>query len=144
MSDFIGVKIALVHNNELLVIQRDDKPGLRFAGLWDFAGGGREGRETPEECVIREVAEELGLNLSPSRIAWKSVHPAMHDSSIDAYFMVAAINEEDIANIVFGDEGQGWKMMSIDEFMKSEDVVPALKGRLDTYLQSAQLGDEAL
>ena len=53
MTDFIGVKIALLTNaDRLLVIQRDNKSGLQFAGLWDLPGGGREGQETPLECIL--------------------------------------------------------------------------------------------
>jgi 8-oxo-dGTP diphosphatase len=138
MNNFVGVKIALINNDELLVIQRDDKPNLRYAGLWDFAGGSREEDETPFECVAREVDEELGLTLNQKSVVWEKMHPAMHDPSIDAYFMVAPITDEEIANVIFGDEGQGWKMMKINEFMQSNEVVEPLKGRLSDYL-NAQL-----
>lgn len=140
MSDFIGVKIALINNDKLLMIQRDDKPGLRYAGLWDFPGGGREYDETPEECVIREVDEELGIKVSLEQITYRKVHPAMHDPKLNAYFMVAEIPDKGIENIVFGDEGQGWKMFSFDEFMNSNEVVEPLKGRLKTYLDAKVQG----
>ena len=136
MTDFIGVKIALINNDRVLMIQRDDKPGLRYAGLWDFPGGGREDNETPEECVIREVSEELGIVLTSDQILHKRLHPAMHDPRLNGYFTVAKISDNDIENIVFGDEGQGWKMLDIDEFMNSNEVVEPLKGRLKTYLDS--------
>ena len=137
MADFIGAKIALIHDNKLLMIQRDDKPGLRYAGLWDFPGGAREENETPEECVTREVNEELGIVLNPEQIIWKSIHPAMHDASLSAYFMVANISDTEIKNIVFGDEGQGWKMFSVDEFTNSNEVVEPLKGRLKSYFEAS-------
>lgn len=44
----------------VLLQQRDDKPGLPFAGMWTFFGGAVEAGETPEQAVYREVAEELG------------------------------------------------------------------------------------
>lgn len=34
-------------------------------GEWDFPGGGIEGSETPEEAAVREMAEEIGLNIEP-------------------------------------------------------------------------------
>lgn len=137
MNDFIGVKIALLKDDEVLVILRDDKPGLRNANLWDCPGGGREDNETPFECVAREVDEELRIKLNPDSIIWEKTYPAMHDSSLTAYFMVAKINDSDIKSIVFGDEGQGWKMMSIDDFMSDPTVIEPLKGRLKDYLESA-------
>jgi 8-oxo-dGTP diphosphatase len=137
MNDFIGVKIALLKDDEVLVILRDDKPGLRNANLWDCPGGGREDNEAPFECVAREVDEELRIKLNSDSIIWEKTYPAMHDPSLTAYFMVAKINDSDIKGIVFGDEGQGWKMMSIDDFMSDPSVIEALKGRLKDYLESA-------
>lgn len=136
MRDFTGVKIALIKDDELLVIQRDNKPQLPYAGLWDFAGGGREADETPFECVAREVQEELGITITQASVLWQKVYPAMRDSSVDAYFMVAPITNEQIATIVFGNEGQGWKLMRIEEFMNSDAVVEPLKERLADYFRS--------
>lgn len=136
--DFIGVKGALVYEGMLVVIQRDNKPGLRFAGLWDFPGGGREGNETPFECLNREVFEELHMHLKKSAVVWETTHPAMYDPSLLAYFIVIPITKADVDSIVFGDEGQGWKLMDVDEFMDSKEVVPDLKGRLQPYLDSGQ------
>ena len=136
MINFIGVKIALINDDKLLMIQRDNKPSLRYAGLWDFPGGGREDNETPEECIIREVDEELGIKLSPQQITYRKVHSAMHDPSLNAYFMVAKITDKDIEGIIFGNEGRGWRMFGFDEFMNSNQVVGPLKGRLETYFET--------
>jgi 8-oxo-dGTP diphosphatase len=135
MIDFIGVKAALLlENQKLVLIRRDNKPGLRFAGLWDFPGGSREDDETPFECVSREIKEELGIELRENSIIWQKVHPAMHDSKLSAYFMVIKVTNDDVSEIKFGDEGQGWKLVTINEFMNSNDGVEPLKGRLQDYL----------
>jgi len=136
IDGFIGVKVALVHNDNVLMIQRDDKPGLAFANLWDFPGGGRDGDETPEECAAREISEELGIDISGRPIIWRTKHPAMINPELEAYFMVIEIARDDIAVIVFGDEGQGWKMMPIDTIMRSDEVVPFLPGRLGPWLEA--------
>jgi len=133
---FSGVKIALLLGDKLLVIQRDNKPGLPFAGLWDLAGGGREGDESPEQCASREVKEELGISLSENDIIYKKIHLSIHDMTVKHYFMAARINQHQIDNIVFGDEGQGWKLIPIGEFLSADDVVGPLKGRLQDYLDS--------
>lgn len=134
MDDFIGVKVALLVNDQLVVIQRDNKPGLRFAGLWDFPGGGRENQESIFDCAVREIKEELGITLRPDSIIWQAEFPAMHDPRLTAYFLVANVNEDDVKNIRFGNEGSGWKLMRIDDFMKATDVVEPLKERLQGYL----------
>jgi 8-oxo-dGTP diphosphatase len=96
MNDFVGVKIALLIENQLVMILRDNKPGLRFAGMWDFPGGGREGDESPEECIKRELKEELALELPKDSLVWENETEAMHDSNLKAYFLVAKLTSNDI------------------------------------------------
>ncbi|MBE7185935.1 MAG: (deoxy)nucleoside triphosphate pyrophosphohydrolase [Methylobacterium mesophilicum] len=51
---------ALVDSdNRVLIAQRPE--GKSLAGLWEFPGGKVEPGETPEETVIRELQEELGV-----------------------------------------------------------------------------------
>lgn len=46
---------------EILVAKR--KPGGLLGGLWEFPGGKQEIHESLEECVVREVREELGIEI---------------------------------------------------------------------------------
>lgn len=48
---------------ELLLYKRDNKPGIPFPGHWDLIGGHVEEGETPEEALVREVKEELDIDL---------------------------------------------------------------------------------
>jgi 8-oxo-dGTP diphosphatase len=47
----------------LLIYLRDDKPEIPFPNHWDFFGGHLEADETPEQALLREVREELGVRL---------------------------------------------------------------------------------
>jgi 8-oxo-dGTP diphosphatase len=48
---------------ELFLALRDNKPGIPFPNHWDLIGGHVEKGETPEEALIREVKEELDIDL---------------------------------------------------------------------------------
>ena len=49
---------------EILLYLRDNKPDIPFPNYWDLIGGHVEEGETPEEALLREVKEELDINLT--------------------------------------------------------------------------------
>jgi 8-oxo-dGTP diphosphatase len=55
--------ILLNEECKVLLHLRDDKPTILYPNMWVLPGGYIEDGETPEQCVIREMAEELGLEL---------------------------------------------------------------------------------
>ncbi len=65
-APLVGRKILLVAacalidaDNRVLIAQRPQ--GKTLAGLWEFPGGKVESGETPEETLVRELEEELGI-----------------------------------------------------------------------------------
>jgi 8-oxo-dGTP diphosphatase len=46
-------------DGRVLLAQRPE--GKQLAGLWEFPGGKVEPGETPEQCIIRELHEEIGI-----------------------------------------------------------------------------------
>ena len=127
---FTGAKVALFLGSDLLVIQRDDNKDIPFPGYFDFPGGGREGTETPLQCVIRETHEEVGLHLSAPDFIWSRRYGK-------SWFFVALRPPEDADLIRFGDEGQGWRLMSPGIYLESPLAVPNFAIRLRHYLNAS-------
>ena len=60
--------VALIDvDGRVLIAQRPE--GKSMAGLWEFPGGKVEPGETPEEALIRELHEELGIDTWESCLA---------------------------------------------------------------------------
>lgn len=133
--DFQGCKIALICGDKVLTILRDDKENIPWPNMWELPGGGREGNESPFECAAREVYEELGIHLDEDCLLWSKIYPSVIFKDKQSVFMVGQLRQEQFDSIVFGDEGQGYKLMSIDEFLGSDKVVPQLQERLKDYLK---------
>ena len=72
---------ALVdRDNRVLIAQRP--AGKALAGLWEFPGGKVQAGETPEAALVRELREELGIEvcepcLAPFTFA-SHAYPAFH------------------------------------------------------------------
>src|SRR5881409_3321220 len=52
---------VVFRQGQVLITQR--RPGGHLGGLWEFPGGKRESGETFEECLQRELREELGIEV---------------------------------------------------------------------------------
>ena len=62
------VACALVDvDGRVLICQRPE--GKQLAGLWEFPGGKVEAGETPEEALIRELKEELAIEVKKACLA---------------------------------------------------------------------------
>ena len=72
---------VIKRDNRILICQRarDDD----YALLWEFPGGKLEEGETPEQCIVREIAEELDLDIRVNGILAETKH---NDGEQDVHF----------------------------------------------------------
>lgn len=60
---YVATALIFDCDHKLLIYQRDDKPGIAYPNHWDLFGGIIEEGESPEQALVREVQEELGITL---------------------------------------------------------------------------------
>ena len=96
-------------------------------------GGGREGLESPRECVRRELFEEFGLELSPELVCYER---AYGDAPAMAWFFAATLPESSLESVRFGSEGQYWARMAPQAFLAADDAPPPLQARLRDCLNA--------
>lgn len=132
-DEFLGAKAAVFIGDYLLVYQRDR--GVPWPGYWDFPGGGREGDESPQACLRREVFEEFGLSVEEADFTWGRAVCSMVEPSKTAWFFVLQLPAESAHLIRFGDEGQQWALMAPCDVANMPNLVPALRERLSLWLQ---------
>jgi mutator protein MutT len=72
-SSSIDVAAGLVfRDGRLLITQRHAEAHL--GGLWEFPGGKREPNESFEQCLARELSEELGIEVSVGELVESLTH----------------------------------------------------------------------
>lgn len=69
----LNVAAALIVKSGCVFAARK-KPGLPLAGYWEFPGGKVESGETPEQCLERELLEELGIRCQVGALLGESVY----------------------------------------------------------------------
>lgn len=75
---FIGVAVVWNEQRQILIDRR--RPGGALGSLWEFPGGKVEPGETVEECIKREVWEEIGVTIEVGEhlITIEHVYPHLH------------------------------------------------------------------
>jgi 8-oxo-dGTP diphosphatase len=82
------VAAAVIRKDGRILIARR-KEGQAHEGLWEFPGGKIEENETPQECLVREIEEELGLTVRAGPVVAQSEDHSGHGS-----FVILAVQAE--------------------------------------------------
>ncbi|MFE2326105.1 NUDIX hydrolase [Streptomyces sp. NPDC059385] len=98
----------IVQNGRVLMARRREREGKL---LWAFPGGGIEAGETPEEAAVREVAEEVGLEVAAQQVLGDRVHPqsGVHMTYVACSVVsgeASVVDDEELAEVLWLEHGQ--------------------------------------
>lgn len=78
------------HQGRYLIARR--KPGGHLAGFWEFPGGKREPGESLEECLRRELFEELNIRVDVP-VPYRIIRHEYPGKTVELHFFRCAIEE---------------------------------------------------
>ena len=75
----VGAAGIIRKHGKILIAQRKKESWME-PNKWEFPGGKVEPNESYEECLIREIQEELGIIISIDRLFMKTTHTYMKNN----------------------------------------------------------------
>lgn len=66
MNPLLVTAAIIEHEGKILLTQR--KADAPYPLLWEFPGGKLEPMEDPRDCIVREIREELGIEVEPGQV----------------------------------------------------------------------------
>ena len=113
----VSMGIILDSEGKILIAQRNLQKN--FGGMWEFPGGKQEANESPEDALIRELKEELSIDVEVLR----SFPPYdFRDESIEVSFY--PIQCKIIGGMIVNHEHEEVKFISLEEIDNFEFAPP--------------------
>jgi mutator protein MutT len=120
---------VIIRNNEILLIRRTRQNAAGRIDNWlSIPGGGLEPGETPQQAVVRELQEELELNVKIDSFLAKQDVPT--DESRHYYFLCSIL------------EGEPCILEESEEYARMQDKAPNTYAVEWTKLNSSKLPNE--
>lgn len=118
----------IIRENKILLMNRNKEP---YMGWWAFPGGKVEQGESTLNAVVREISEEIGLDISPS--LYCNLFEDLTDSGkiIDQFDLYYHISMLDSFQVNPNAEGE-FRWFELHDV--PEDMVPSDKKILEIYL----------
>ena len=118
-------------DRRLLIYLRDDKAGIPFPNHWDLFGGHLETGETPDQALVREVKEELGITLQEWQF-FRRFHCAVGDAYPNVKHIYWAVVPHDPRELTLN-EGQRLRSISVAE-LKTIKFANVLGSIIDDFV----------
>ena len=121
---------VIMHGGRLLLATRPK--GTHLEGHWEFPGGKVKADETLAACIIRELQEELGLQVRQAFLLFEVLHH-YPEKTIRLHFLLCDI---DLAQTFCPQEGQRFAWFQADQ-LPLQTMVPADRKTVD-YIRQGQ------
>ncbi len=115
-----SVAVAIVHETRMLIVKRSKKLTV-FDGYWQIPGGKAKTDEDYTKTAIREIKEELSLDLDEAALKhlsdFYSADISNKDTTIAIHLFICEVASEDL-EVVLNEEDEAWKWIdfSSNEF----------------------------
>ncbi len=119
----IRVAAALIFDdqNKIIISRRPD--GSHLAGMWEFPGGKIESGESAEQALVRELSEELALEIKVGALYFQNIFE-YEEKFVDISFFMCT--QSDPAQQPQIQENNEWKRVRLIE-LEQYDFPPADK-----------------
>lgn len=125
--------LLLCKHKKFLLVKRSNSE-QNYSGYWGLPGGGVDGNETPTDALIREIREELGIELPNFRLLNRY---DMDNTLINVYvFNSPDFNEY---NIKLNDEHTAFGLFSYYQIHQMKNVIPTVFTFITDYLNNESL-----
>lgn len=114
-----AVVAVILRGDRLLIIRR--ALTVTAPGKLCLPGGGIEEGETESEAIVREMQEELAIDITPVRLCWSSVTPW----NTSLAWWLSDLNPE-VVPVPNPDEVAEVHWMTVDEICTEADMLPSL------------------
>lgn len=114
-----GVVGIIFRDEKLLIIRRSQT--VTAPGKLCLPGGTIEAGESEPQALIREMQEELAIDVDAIRLCWRSVTPW---GTTLAWWLAAL--DESVTPVPNPDEVESYQWMTRDEIMTAKGMLPSL------------------
>ena len=128
----MGTSIFFINNmHQVLLFLRDNKKSIPFPNCWDALGGNVKSGETPLNCIIREMDEEIGIKLETPNLFnvydmndriecafWKKENLDINKINLTEGQRLKWFAEQDINKMVDSELAFGFKSIILDFFQQ--------------------------
>lgn len=115
----IEVAAAIIENEHGQILIARRKPGKAQEGKWEFPGGKIEAGETAEQCLIRELHEEMSIDIAPYQYVGAHEHK---DGQVHIHLL--AYRAKYVAGTIILSDHDSYQWVLPDELLQY-DFAPA-------------------